>query len=146
MSEQNLTPPAQQDDEGLKELRRAAARAKELERENADLKRDRAFRQAGLDPDDKRVGYFVKGYEGDLTAEAIRKEAEEAGFLAAPGPSLEQQEALTAQGRIEGFVSSSQPVGSASGEAALEAAFQKGGNPALLAEMARQGIPLTSGD
>ena len=35
------------------------------------LRREKTFRSAGLDPDDARVKYFVKGYDGELDAEAI---------------------------------------------------------------------------
>jgi len=57
------------------------ARADAAEAENKILMRDKTFRSAGLDPDDARVKYFVKGYEGDLDVDAIRMEAEAAGFL-----------------------------------------------------------------
>lgn len=51
--------------------------------EAASLKRELAFARAGL-PDDPKTTYFIKGYEGELTAEAIRTAAQEAGFLEAP--------------------------------------------------------------
>lgn len=46
--------------------------------------RELAFVKAGVDPQDKKAAYFVKGYDGDLTPEAIKKAAEDAGFLDAP--------------------------------------------------------------
>ena len=68
--------------------RELETRAKEAEQKAADLElqlssiqRRDTFRSAGLDPDDARVKYFVKGYEGELDAEAIRQEATAAGFL-----------------------------------------------------------------
>ena len=68
--------------------RELETRAKEAEQKAADLElqlssiqRRDTFRSAGLDPDDARVKYFVKGYEGELDSEAIRQEAEAAGFL-----------------------------------------------------------------
>lgn len=48
--------------------------------ELAALKRSNVFRDAGLDPSDKMTGYFMKGYEGELTADAIRDEAASAGI------------------------------------------------------------------
>ena len=47
----------------------------------ADYERRDTFRSAGLDPDDSRVKYFVKGYDGDMDPEAIREEAAAAGFI-----------------------------------------------------------------
>ena len=50
-------------------------------------KRNEAFRAAGINPDsDPRLRYFVQGYQGDLTADAIRAAATSDGFLAAPPP------------------------------------------------------------
>jgi hypothetical protein len=43
--------------------------------------RELAFAKAGLPVDDKRISYFVKGYDGELDAEAIRAAATDAGFL-----------------------------------------------------------------
>ena len=40
-----------------------------------------AFSEAGVDLTDPKTKYFVEGYKGDLTAEAIKAEAVEAGFL-----------------------------------------------------------------
>lgn len=45
------------------------------------LTREKVFSSAGLDIADKRTQYFIKGYEGELDAEAVRMEAEAAGFL-----------------------------------------------------------------
>lgn len=127
----------------IKALREAADRAKALERENADLRRDRAFRQAGIDPDDKKVSYFVKGYEGDLDPSAIRTEAREAGFLPEPGPTPEQKEQLDGQSRIGQIVSQSQPQGGQAPEAVMEQAFNEGGQQGLLNAMAQLGIPVS---
>ena len=132
------------DDQGvdIKALREAADRAKALERENTDLRRDRAFRQAGIDPDDKKVSYFVKGYEGELDPNAIRSEARESGFLPEPGPTEEQQQTLDGQGRIEQVVSQSQPQSGQDHSATLEHAFADGGTAGLVQAAANLGIPL----
>ena len=61
--------------------RELESRASEAETELASYKRRDAFRSAGLDPDDARVSYFVKGYEGELNPQAIAAEATAAGFL-----------------------------------------------------------------
>lgn len=68
--------------EGIKQLRARAEKAAELERKVAEFERREAFRDAGIDLKDSRNQYFVKGYEGELTAEAIKAKAVEDGFLA----------------------------------------------------------------
>ena len=71
----------------------AEQKAATLELELSSIQRRDTFRSAGLDPDDPRVKYFVKGYEGELDADAIRQEAEAAGFLGAE-TSVAQNSAL----------------------------------------------------
>ena len=71
----------------------AEEKAATLELELSSIQRRDTFRSAGLDPDDARVKYFVKGYEGELDADAIRQEAEAAGFLGADAP-IAQNSAL----------------------------------------------------
>lgn len=71
------------------------ARMKELEAEVKALRAERqqfeserrelTFVKAGIDPADTKVKYFVKGYDGELSPEAIRSAAIEAGFLS-PDP------------------------------------------------------------
>lgn len=67
------------------------ARMRELEDRNKALeaqakeaeaaKRELAFVKAGVDPDAAAAKYFVKGYDGELTVEAIRVAAEEANLI-----------------------------------------------------------------
>ena len=71
-------------------LKDAEARASDAEDRAASYERRDTFRSAGLDPDDARVKYFVKGYEGELDAEAIRQEATAAGFLGVDSPQMAQ--------------------------------------------------------
>jgi hypothetical protein len=68
----------------------AEEKAATLELELSSIQRRDTFRSAGLDPDDARVKYFVKGYEGELDAEAIRQEATAAGFLGVDSPQMAQ--------------------------------------------------------
>jgi hypothetical protein len=66
-------------------------RMKQLEAENAELKaradessaaaRELAFVKAGVDPNLPITKYFMKGYDGELTAEAIREAAIEAQLI-----------------------------------------------------------------
>jgi hypothetical protein len=53
------------------------AKAKEAEAAQREL----AFVKAGVDPDSAAAKYFVKGYDGELTPEAIRAAAEEASLI-----------------------------------------------------------------
>jgi hypothetical protein len=64
------------------------AQAKEVEA----TKRELAFVKAGVDPDSAAAKYFVKGYDGELTPEAIRAAAEEANLV-----SSEKKEAAGEQ-------------------------------------------------
>lgn len=70
----------------LRVLRKKAAEFEAATAKVAELERREAFRTAGLDPLDPKTSYFVKGYGGDLSADAIRAEAEAAGFLTPPPP------------------------------------------------------------
>ena len=54
----------------------------------AEAERKIAFMGAGIDLADPKNAYFVKGYDGENTPEAIRAEAEAAGFLAPPPPAV----------------------------------------------------------
>jgi len=86
-------------------LKDAEARASDAEDRASSYERRDTFRSAGLDPDDARVKYFVKGYEGELDAEAIRQEAEAAGFLGVDSPQMAQSsefnDMLSAEQRIQ---------------------------------------------
>jgi len=50
----------------------------------AELERREAFRDAGINVSDGVGSYFVKGYDGDLSVEAIRAEAERVGLVGGP--------------------------------------------------------------
>ena len=82
--------------------RELEGRATTAEAELASYKRRDAFRSAGLDPDDAKVSYFVKGYEGELDPQAIAAEATAAGFLGSnASPNNPRQDAeLAAEQRI----------------------------------------------
>lgn len=79
------------------------ARMKELERENAEMRkqtaeaaearRELAFLKAGVDLSSPIAKYFVKGYDGEFTPEAIRQAAMEAQLIDAPEQaSIPEQE------------------------------------------------------
>lgn len=80
-------------------------RNKLLETENAELRaqveaassaaRELAFVKAGIDPELPIAKYFVKAYDGDLTADAIREAGIEAGLLKDTQAESIEQEAGT---------------------------------------------------
>ena len=72
---------AEEDPGSIKSLRRAANKAKKLEAELNEMKREVAFQRAGLPMDDKRMQYFVNSYTGELDEDSILNAAEEAGFI-----------------------------------------------------------------
>lgn len=75
-------------------LKEAEARASEAENRISGYERRDTFRSAGLDPDDARVKYFVKGYDGELDPSAIRAEAEAAGFVSDNAPPVQQSDSI----------------------------------------------------
>ena len=132
----------------IKSLRRAANGKKKLEQELANAKRELAFIKAGINPDDPKMRYFVKGYEGEMSAEAVREAALEAGFLTSQQsqPDPMKEAAAAAQQRVMA-ASAGGVYEDASEEAALarlEQAMEEGGVDAML-EVARQyGIPIAT--
>lgn len=124
---------------------------KTAEQERDSARRELAFMRAGIDPErDPKLAFFVKGYEGDLTPEAIRKAAVEVGFLAPPEPD---QQAGEQQQQQAADLAAAERVNNASTGAAppptdpstlLQDAFNKGGKDGLLHALSQQGIPLAN--
>lgn len=128
-------------------LRRAANKSKQLEQELNNLKRELAFTKAGINPDDPKMKYFVKGYDGEMSSDAVRQAALEAGFIASQqGPNAALQQAAASQERVI-QASAGAVMEDASEEAAyarLEAAMEEGGVDAMM-DVARQyGIPIAT--
>jgi ribosomal protein L12E/L44/L45/RPP1/RPP2 len=131
-------------------LRKANQTAKRAEAERDAARREMAFIRAGIDPEDKRLSYFVKGYEGDLKADSIKQAAIEAGFIAAPEPDpavaaaqSAAQEAQAAAQRIAGLSLGGEQAPSEveADVAAMQEAFTQNGIEGLTAYMASKGIP-----
>lgn len=127
----------------IKSLRRAANSKKKLEQELAEMRRELAFAKAGIDPNDPKMRYFVKGYDGEMNADAVRAAALEGGFLASQQPQEPPSDG-GAQARVmqasAGAVA--QDTGEASALAAMQQAMEEGGMESML-EVARQyGIPI----
>lgn len=70
--------------ETIAQLREAADSGRKATKKAEALERENAFLKAGIDTDDPKLKYFAKSYDGELTAEAIRAEAEAAGFIGEP--------------------------------------------------------------
>lgn len=56
----------------VRRLEKLAQEGKEAQVELEQLKKERAYVQAGIPLDDKRTPYFIAGYQGDMSPEAIR--------------------------------------------------------------------------
>ena len=129
----------------IKSLRRAASGKKKLEQELNDLRRELAFAKAGLPMDDPKLKYFVKGYDGEMTAEAIREAAMDSGFLASQAqgedPGMAAAGAAQERGMQAAAGVSYEGLSEDAALAQLESAMEEGGIEAML-DVARQfGIP-----
>jgi hypothetical protein len=86
-----------EEDDQPNESNPVRARMKQLEKETRDLRKqvaeaqaaqkELAFVKAGLDLNSPMAKYFVKGYDGELSPEAIRLAAEEAQLIT-PQPTV----------------------------------------------------------
>ncbi len=118
-------------------LKDAEDRASAAEERLSGYERRDTFRTAGLDLDDARVKYFVKGYEGELDAEAIRQEAMAAGFLGDEAPLPEINDSMQAEQRIQAVGEGGDPVSPTDLEARIKATTNQ---DELRALMESQGI------
>jgi hypothetical protein len=89
----------------VKTLREKAAEAEKLQKELA-------FSKAGIPMDAPMAKYFIKGYEGEFTPEAIRKAAEEANLLQAQTPTapIPEQQAWSRMQKASTAGETSEPV------------------------------------
>lgn len=127
-------------------LNRAAIRKMEKRAKDADAAEQRAveaerraaFAEAGIKLSDPKMSYFVKGYDGEMTADAITAAATEAGFLAAPtdDSSSSDLEALDRVSNASGG-SNSKPSGNEKVAGLYAAADQ--GRDALIARIRADG-------
>ena len=98
MSDANIEFEDEQVDQQPKDpvrahLRKLEAENKRKDEELAALKsaqRELVFLKAGINPDDPKAKYFVKGYDGEMTVEAIRQAAEEASYIPSQRKEIEQ--------------------------------------------------------
>lgn len=130
-------------DEDFKNLRAKARKADQFERENSQLKRELAFTKAGIPMEDPRMGYFVKGYEGDLEPDSIKQAAIDAGFIAAPqqpaDPAVDQ--ARQGQQRVMAASTGTAPVDDGAGVMyGMRQAYAEGDLAALSAYTEQYGV------
>lgn len=85
----------------IRQLEEKAKKTREYEERITNLEREAAFARAlGTAADDPAAKYFVKGYDGELTVEAIREAALEARVLSPPSKEQSSSPDLTAHDRI----------------------------------------------
>lgn len=131
---------------GLREIiRKQEAKAREAEARAAAAERELAFAKAGLPTDDPRIGYFVKGYEGEVKPEAIRAAAESAGFLAPLEPANTVPAEELAQHQQAAALASGGSVGPPDEDGEyLTKLGQARSRDEILALMRQHGSPITS--
>jgi len=129
-------------------LRKEKKARREAEEQAQQASRELAFMKAGIDMEDPKAAYFVKGYDGDLTAEAVKAEAVRVGFLAeapaepavTPETAEQRQAALAGQGAIQAAQQGATDLGGVPATAQLEDAYGKGGEEAMLQAAEQLGI------
>ena len=96
-----------------------AARAEAAERKLS-------FAEAGISLADPKLGYFIKGYDGDLTTEAIQAAAQEAGFMAPSAEAVEAQTSAAAAARVNAVAAGAlPPTNAAEKQRQYEEAFEQ---------------------
>ena len=141
-------PP--QTDAEFAALRRQTQATKKAEALAAARERENAFLRAGIDPEAQGMAsYFVKGYDGELTKDAIIAAATAAGIVKAPEPTPEQVQQQAAQAET---LAAQQRVSQAAGaqmassddllaRQAMDDAYKAGGIEALTEVLNGMGIP-----
>ena len=76
----------------------------------AQLQRELSFRDAGVDPNTKQGQYFLRGYDGEMTADDIRAEAAELGLTGQPVQAEQPQVDYGAEQRIAMAADDAGPV------------------------------------
>ncbi len=70
----------------LRKLEKEAAELRKQVSEASEARRELTFLKAGINPDDPKFKYFLKGYDGELSPDAIRLAAEEAQLITPQEP------------------------------------------------------------
>ena len=93
-----------------RELEDRAKAGDEAVAQLAQLQRELSFRDAGVDPNSKQGQYFMRGYDGEMTADAIRAEAAELGLTGQPVQAQQPQVDYGAEQRIAMAADDAGPV------------------------------------
>lgn len=84
------------DNDNLKELRKLADEGRKASREAELARKELLFVKAGVDTDTKLGKLLLASYDGELSVDAIKAEAEELGAVASPStpkpPALDPEE------------------------------------------------------
>lgn len=134
-----------------RDLERRASEGDKAKKELESYKRRDAARSAGLDPDKPLVGMFLKGYDGELTADAIKDAAAEVGLIDATAtPTGDQSDEKPPEHPAQGQMDA---IGEAAGAptptgvdtaAELAKAYESGGVEGLLDQVEKYGVPVTT--
>jgi hypothetical protein len=84
----------------MRELEADNKRKDELLAQASQAQRELAFLKAGVNPENPMAKYFIKGYDGELEVDAIRKAAEEANLIQSQGRHQETAQEQRAWSRI----------------------------------------------
>ena len=84
----------------MKQLEKELQQSKQALTEAEAIKRENAFMKAGIPMDDPMAKYFVKGYDGEITPEAIRSAAEEAQLIAKAAENAQAKSEADAWSRL----------------------------------------------
>src|SRR5262249_7677616 len=124
-------------------LREAAERGKAHSAENVTLKRENAFLKAGINTEDPKLAYFYKGYDGELTTEAILAAATSAGFIQAQQQDPAHQANQQAEQRVvAASAGGSAEAGTlAAAQQQMAEALAQGGPNALALLLSQSGVP-----
>ena len=149
----NLEEDFYEDEDQPQESNPVRARMKQLEKEARDLRKqvaeaqaaqkELAFVKAGIDLASPMAKYFVKGYDGELSPEAIRMAAEEAQLITPqPRADTREMDAWQQSARVAAGADTAPPppswakrISDANSETEIIAIFQ---------EAQAQGIDLTN--
>jgi len=149
----NLEDDFYEDDDQPNESNPVRARMKQLEKENREIRkalaeaetarREVSFLKAGIDPAEAKFKYFVKGYDGELSAEAIRMAAEEAQLIT-PQPVTDPRETQGWQTSNKVAVGAENAPAPPSWKKRIADANSESELMAIFQEAAAQGIDLTA--
>jgi hypothetical protein len=107
------------------------------------LERENAFLKAGIDPEDPKLRYFFKGYDGEMTPESIKAAAQEAGFISAPAPDPQIQAFTQGQQRVMQASAGTEAEYDPNGAIyAMEKAMAEGGVDAMMQVGQQYGLPV----